>query len=298
MKKFFAFALLSLLFLGTSTYAQTVQYFTAMDGYDTALEEVSTVLDSPELIFIGTRNMLEEESELMLDYNTSNGTANAWIYVFREAEFPEIISGVFVIKAFIYVPFLLDQEEMEGDFPMFSTESLTELDMLDSDDANIELLKCPDYANYIETHPVPGNLEIAMFVNTFHESLPTGQPFWSLTITDDVSNSNISASTHCVTKELICETYTSVKELIADLDHININQYGNNIKVSLDNSVDENIELSVYSLDGAVLFNNSYSNISGELEVYFPFDSFSSGSFYISAKTKHGFGVQPVVIVK
>lgn len=295
MKKFFSILILSIFVLSANAFAQT-EFFSAKEGYATAVSEASAFIDTPQLLFIGTSNSGDDD-QMGINYDPTNGKATGWVYLFNDSEVPGNVIGVFVIKAFMYFGFVLDPEDLELDIPM-NFELFFGSDWLDSDAASVELLKCSDYSKYIESNKFPEDLQIALFYNVMYESYPLNAPVWAVRIPFEEEEDEISSAVNIINKDIYCSSVMSVKDILGTLERLEIQHYGNTIKIQTDAMLDDNLVVSVFSVDGSTLFEQSYSNISGELSIFIPFDSFSSGSFYVTARGKNTFGFKPIVIAK
>lgn len=288
-----------MLFAITTTYAQfQPDYYLAQEAVESAREEAATVLATPQLIMIGSRSMYIEEMDLDMKFDFNNGKSNAWIYLFRDSADHTKLAGVFMMKYMVvFVPFLVEQDQLELDSNEININvTLDDYSWINSDEAALEFKKCEDFQEFISTYPTPDSTEVGLFPNSDYEYLQENEPYWTIRVTEKFEN--VVADVHAVNKELHCRFFTSVLDNIDIKPNIDLSVNGNNIVLRNISIGEDAVELSIYSLEGSLLFEESISNVSGDVARYFPFDSFSSGSYIVVAKSGKSFGMTKVSVLK
>ncbi len=295
MKRFFSVLLLAACFAVTSASAQVGgEEFSAAEGYATAFEEASALLENPQLTMIGIQNIGDDEGGFSFSYNATNGKATGWIYFFQDANYPDITAPIIVFKYLMFFGSPVQGEEME--FPLPKDSVFAASGWMNSTEANAEFLKCEPYATLVAQNPTPVGLQIGMFYNGFVPELPPYKPFWAVQYEDSVQS--ITSAVQLVTKETFCnKVLTSVFESVKNIKIIDITQNNNIIHVSSSKEMLD-LELSVFSLDGIEIFNQKVNSQSNNAEINVPLDTYASGSYVVIARSRAGIGTKTIVIAK
>lgn len=268
--------------------------FTALEGYQEASFVASMELISPKLIFVGTQNF-DMEASGKVEYNMSNGKSKFWIYAFQEEDEPEKVIAIYSIKYFVIISEVVDPEDFDiSEVPINLNYSFNEEELMDSDTANVKLLECQSYKAFVESGAKPDEFKIGMFFNPGYQSYPLNIPVWSAEVI--YNNEEISSTVDLNTNALYCDVLSSVENKMKNIQEIEIKVVGNNLQIFSDSNSE--ITLDVYSIDGTQLYNSSFENNSAVTDIYIPFDSFSSGTYVVVAKSKNGFGLQKVNVIK
>lgn len=292
--------LLLLVFFGTifSSNAQMpLQDFTAKEGYDAALDEISGTMIEPKLFFIGAVFMYNDVlGYLRYDFNT--GKANFWIYGFVDSfdTTKKVVVGT--MKLFTYMSQVFDPEDIDpNDFPYLSEHYLSDLNWMDSDSANFYFKQCIPYLDFVNSNKQPIAANLGLFFNTDFEDLPPNIPVWAAYIQLSEQGEFVSPAVNIETREVFCSYFTSVNDYLSKINNIKIIQNGDYLTLTSNNELNT-IELNVYSIDGRNVFSKMLSSTSNTEHIYVPFNTLNNGTYVIVAKNKNNMGILKINLIK
>lgn len=290
MKKFFLMFLFFCLNV-TLSNAQLLQYFTAKEGYQSALDEASNSLVEPKLFFIGT-TFMNNPFLGQLKYDFKTGKANFWTYGFVDNldTTKKVVVGTFKMFAFMSQAFPPDDIDPE-DFPYLPEHYFSDLTWIDSDTANTYFKQCPQYLDYANSGQEPASLNLGLFYNTMFEELPPNIPLWSAFIELQNNAGFISPSVNLNNFEVYCNYFfTSIKNYLENIDQIKLNLSNNLLEISANEPL-TNTEISIYTIDGKLIFNHTLNSVQNREFLYIPVLNIGNGTYMIVAKSRKGFGI-------
>ncbi|MDQ1266472.1 MAG: Por Secre tail protein [Bacteroidota bacterium] len=290
MKKIFTIACMLIIFGSLGAGAQILQFFKVSEGYAEAKTKVETEgLSNPELLFCGAVRQLAQVpiiGEVQIEFKIEDGTANAWVYMFRSQGDTSNLKAVAVSHVQVLGTMTQDvpvEQIIGGGAQIDKTKPFNINDAINSDLFAETLRSSSDFISFLNAHPNPSRYVVSLFINSYIPELNIGDLYWGSIIED--GDDGRFCSVHAVTRELSC-SITDVAEDNEAVDALEIfpnpaaesinirhageltiditDVYGNNIlRASLRNSID-NIDLSAMS--SGVYYIKYIS--SGKLNIY------------------------------
>lgn len=270
------------------------EYFTAKDGYNSAYDEVSTVLIEPKLFFIGS-TFMDNQTFGKLKYDLNTGKANFWIYGFVDAQDTTKKIVVGTIKMFVYLSQVFSPDEIDPeDYPYVSEHYFGNLEWLDSDSANTYFKTCQPYLDFVNSGEEPESFNLGLFYNSDFSDFPPNIPIWSAYIQLSNDRGFISPAVDIESRQTYCNyLITSNQDKKFAFDGINIIRNGDYLILSSENVLN-NVEINVFSIDGKNVFSKSVFSNGQQENIYVPFSSFINGMYLVIAKSNKQIGVTKI----
>lgn len=198
--------------LNTSLAQLTFQKFKATDGLSTARTvAIDSGLVNPKLIAIGAMSGQVPLGTFNVDMeiDSKNGTATAWLYVFRSSGPDNKLMAFGVIKLFIYISMSVPVS-MLSDFPLSPEDPLPE-GWKDSPEMVNLVTNHDDYKAFIAANP-EANIDLCgLGINRDNPLLTLGDPYWLAIARAGEQNGSITCFVHAISGETSCITLSSVE---------------------------------------------------------------------------------------
>ena len=272
--------------------------FTAKQAYPSAKQRaVDDGLVNPEALMVITMKTGIESIPISNKFDFEKGTANYWIYHFREKDNPGKMSAYVAWNDKIsgYTMQQMDVSMVMDLMPVSPIAPLKSENWPDSD-YMVNIFNQHDYFNiYMDEHPDPWSYIIGIFVSEDNPQLEPLQAYWAVVIVDDeITHDSLACVMNIDNDEITCGTlFSSVDDVTLDNISLYPNPANESILINLPESDFHSTSIILYDIIGNVaISNNDISDYSVRLDV----SKLSAGVYILKVNTGAKTFVRKVII--
>ena len=301
MKKFLIIFSFVYLFLNCNLFSQQLYFFKAKDAYQLAKEYTITQgMSDPKLLVILSSGVLSiGGNPTPAKFDIENGTANVWIYLFKDNSNPDNYFAVGVVYPDIiqdYFPVYIDpQDIIEKAYFLDLNSTFEDEEWINSDEFAAILRDDMSFMEFVVAFP-EYNTQIMLLKNEFFEFFPKYHYYWGIRV--EAEGWSKLCAVEAYTKQMYCEEATTV-----DFKNTNIiceafpNPFTNQVKIRFNLDKSSNVKLSIFdNLGNLVTVLNNGVLESGEKVFNFSPTGLSKGIYYYKLQIGNTVKVQKLIM--
>lgn len=274
--------------------------FTARQAYDAAKEKaIEKGLIEPQTLMVMTMKTGVEELPITNEFDFDAGTANYWVYHFREKDNPDKMAAFVAWNDNVggYVMQEMDVNLVMELMPVSPLAPLIDENWVDSDYMVSIYNQHQYFTDFMAEHPDPSSFVIGIFTNEDNPQLEPFKPYWGIAIVDDEeSRDSLACVMSLETEEIICGTVLKANEQYENQLSIYPNPADSFINLKY-MAYENKTRISIVNAAGFELFSVLKSNIVGENIFRYNIQNFSNGSYYVKIQSGRSVEVIPLRII-